>query len=106
MRQDQTNIEVSSYEKADRIYMDEGLAILDLCQRGGDLFAVQAATEKRRLIEAICLNSTWKDGSLSVTWRKPFDELAEVALVNQGVPTVPNFEPLVSELYDFFLLQL
>jgi site-specific DNA recombinase len=32
-RQDQINAELSGFEKADRIYMDEGLAILDLCQR-------------------------------------------------------------------------
>jgi hypothetical protein len=42
MRQDQINSELTGYEKADRIYMDEGLAILDLCQRAGDLFKVQA----------------------------------------------------------------
>jgi hypothetical protein len=72
----------------------------------GDLFAVQAATEKRRLIEAICLNSTWKDGSLSVTCRKPFDELAEVALVNQGVPKVVNFEHLIKGIDAISLLSI
>lgn len=84
--QDRINAELSGYEKADRMYMDEGLAILDLCNKAGDLFAVQAAAEKRQLIEAICLNSTWKAQSLEITWRKPFSDLAPYSFINLGVP--------------------
>ena len=64
--------------------------------------SLQVKQQLRTAIEAICLNSTWKDAKLCVNWRKPFNELAEIAFINQGVPKVPNFEPLVSELYGIF----
>src|SRR5262249_26693148 len=47
-RQDQINTELARLEKADSVFMDKGLAILELCQRAGRLFKVQTAREKRR----------------------------------------------------------
>jgi hypothetical protein len=62
---------------------------------GRGLIQSSSRIEKRRLIEVLCLNSTWKDGSLSIICRKPFNELTEFSFVNQGVPKVVNFEHLI-----------
>lgn len=34
------------------------------------------ATEKRQLLDFVCSNSTWKHGTLTATFRQPFDLLA------------------------------
>jgi hypothetical protein len=40
------------------------------------LFKKQNPTEKRRLLDFVCSNSTWKHGTLTATFRQPFDLLA------------------------------
>lgn len=97
-RQDQVRFELDQIETAGRIYIDESLALLDLCQRAPDLFAVQSAAEKRRLIEVICLNSKYKSQVLEITWRKPFDLIASAAKFEVGVPEGTTLELLVGGL--------
>ncbi len=49
------------------------------------LFAKQEPQEKRRLLNFVLSNSTWKNGELSVTFRQPFDLLAQTtAIVTRG----------------------
>ena len=40
------------------------------------LFEKQNPSEKRRLLDFVCSNSTWKDQTLTATFRQPFDLLA------------------------------
>jgi hypothetical protein len=71
-RQDEITEELASLEKAARIYVDEGIAILDLCQRASELFRVQASEEKRRLGacngRSISCRINTPDPSVSHTW--------------------------------------
>lgn len=83
-RQDKITAELAQIETAERIYIDESIALLDLCQRAPALFEVQSAAEKRRLIDVICLNSTFKSQVLEITWRKPFDLLESAAKIEKA----------------------
>src|SRR5215208_8424466 len=40
------------------------------------LFKQQNSSEKRKLLNFVCSNSTWKDKTLTATFRQPFDLLA------------------------------
>src|SRR5215469_14325957 len=46
------------------------------------LFEKQEPREKRRLLNFVVSNSTWRGGELAVTFRQPFDLLAETALAH------------------------
>lgn len=72
-----TRAEITRHEAADRSYTEEGLGLLELAGMAVELFECRPAAEKRRLLEFLCLNSEFRDGKLTMTWRKPFDVLAE-----------------------------
>ncbi len=52
------------------------------------LFASQEPREKRRLLNFVLSNCTWKDGEVVATFRQPFDMLSETvtaaASIEQG----------------------
>jgi hypothetical protein len=62
--------------------MEEGVQLLELAQSAQRLFEKQEAREKRRLLDFVVSNCTWKDGELAITFRQPFDLLAETALTH------------------------
>lgn len=63
------------HQRANRSYVDEGVRLLELSQRAAILYEKQTAREKRRIINFVCSNSSWKDGLLRPTYRQPFDML-------------------------------
>ena len=69
--------DIEAHEAADHSYMEEGLALLELAARAVDLYEKQPPAERRKLLNFVILNSTWRDRDLEVTWRQPFDLLAE-----------------------------
>ena len=58
-------------------YLDEGIRILELSRCAPELFRKQEAREKRRFLNFVLSNSTWTNGELEVTYRQPFDMIAE-----------------------------
>jgi len=54
------------------------LGILELAQRVVELYDRQDMMEKRKLLNFVLSNSTWRDGILEVVYRKPFDLLANM----------------------------
>ena len=62
-----------------RTYLPEGVRLLELARRAPDLFETQVPHEKRRLLNFVVSNCTWKDGRLSADFRQPFDMLAVTA---------------------------
>ena len=70
---------ITAQGSADRSYLDEGVRLIELAHGASRLFAKQGPLEKRRLLNFVLSNSTWKNGELSVTFRQPFDLLAEAA---------------------------
>jgi site-specific DNA recombinase len=60
--------------------MDVGVRLLELARNARWLFERQEAREKRRLLNFLVSNCSWKSGELTVTLRQPFDLLAETTL--------------------------
>jgi hypothetical protein len=76
-QQDYCLREIERHQTADRSYLEEGVRLLELARSAQRLFAGQESREKRRLLNFVVSNSTWKSKKLEVTMRQPFDMLAE-----------------------------
>jgi site-specific DNA recombinase len=74
--------EIERHQAANRSYMDEGMQLLELAQNAQRLFEKQEPREKRRLLNFMVSNCTWKGGELAVAFRQPFDLLAKTALAH------------------------
>jgi hypothetical protein len=53
--------------------LPEGRQLLELIKIMPILFERQPPREKRELLKFVISNSTWKDGTLTVSYRQPFD---------------------------------
>jgi site-specific DNA recombinase len=76
--------EITLHQAADQCYLDEGVRLLELAHSSQRLFAKQEPNEKRRLLNFVLSNSTWKSGALSITFRQPFDLISEIATSGRG----------------------
>ena len=56
--------------------MEAGIRILELSRNMHRLFAKQPADEKRRSLDFVVSNCSWKGGKLTPEFRQPFDMLA------------------------------
>lgn len=75
--QDRIQRSLDDHRAADRAYVESGVRLLELASRAHELFVKQVPSEKRRLLNFLVSNSTWKDGALTVTFRQPFDLLMD-----------------------------
>jgi site-specific DNA recombinase len=64
---------IEEHQTADQTYLEEGIRLLELGRRAHELFQKQEPREKRRLLDFVLSNCTWKDGALQATFRQPFD---------------------------------
>jgi site-specific DNA recombinase len=71
--QDRLMRAIESHQAADQTYLEEGIRLLELGRRAHELFQKQEPREKRRLLDFVLSNCTWKDGELQATFRQPFD---------------------------------
>ena len=62
-------------------YLEEGVRILELARNAQRLFKKQKSREKRRLLNFVVSNCSWKGGELTATLRQPFDLLAETTAI-------------------------
>ncbi len=69
-------VEIRRHEAADWSYVTDGVKILELAQSAKRLFQAQEPKEKRRLLDFVLSNCTWKGGCLTANFRQPFDLLA------------------------------
>jgi site-specific DNA recombinase len=79
--QDRCLREISLHQTADQSYLEEGAQLLELAQGAAGLFQKQNAHEKRRLLNFVLSNCTWKGGELQTTFRQPFDLLAQTTAI-------------------------
>jgi DNA invertase Pin-like site-specific DNA recombinase len=70
---------IDEHQAANRSYLDEGVQLLELAGRAYELFRQQEPREQRRLLDFLLSNCTWKDNQLAVTFRQPFDMIADAA---------------------------
>ncbi len=68
--------QIAEHEDANHDYFKDGVRLLELSKKAYFLFKKQNQSEKRKLLDFVCSNSTWKDRTLTVTFRQPFDILA------------------------------
>lgn len=68
--------ELARHEKADRAYTEEGIALLELAGMALELYHSQDPSQRRRLLDFLCLNSEFRGNHVVVAFKKPFDELA------------------------------
>ena len=79
VEQDRIQQAIEQHQAANRVYLVEGVRLLELARRAHLLFAKQESHEKRRLLNFVLSNCTWKDGKLDATYCQPFDMLAIAA---------------------------
>jgi site-specific DNA recombinase len=79
--QDRCLREIERHQAADRSYLEEGVRLLELARNAQRLFEKQEPREKRRLLNFVVSNCTWKGGELVADLRQPFDLLAETTAI-------------------------
>jgi site-specific DNA recombinase len=90
--QDRFRRDIERHRNADRSYLSEGLALLELANNAQRLFAQQEPREKRRLLNFLLSNCTRNDGVLIASFRQPFDMLAEtIAAVRSDTASKSGF---------------
>ncbi|MBM4300250.1 MAG: hypothetical protein FJ121_01785 [Deltaproteobacteria bacterium] len=94
-------IKIEKHENANHIYLEEGGRILELAQHAVILYEKQDMLEKRRLLNFVFSNSSWKDGRLSPVYRKPFDLLAVTNLAYQREKALSSAQ---EDLFDIWCL--
>ena len=57
------------------------MRLIELAQNAQRLFEKQNSREKRRLLNILVSNSSWRDHELTVTLRQPFDLIAETTAI-------------------------
>jgi len=80
--QDRLLRSIEEHQTANRTYIDEGVRLLELAHRAYELFQKQEPSEKRRLLNFLLSNCTWKGGELRATFRQPFDMIAVSNVAN------------------------
>lgn len=78
--EERTHLEIliQQLEGQQRNYLHEGVKLIELLQNVVPLYDRQNAREKRRLLNFVCSNSTWKGGELHTELRQPFDLIANM----------------------------
>ncbi len=91
--QDRCLREIERHQAADRSYLEEGVRLLELARNAQRLFEKQEPREKRRLLNFVVSNCTWKGGELVANLRQPFDLLAETKAIEAQAArgNRPNF---------------
>ena len=64
---------IEEHQAANQSYLEEGVRLLELAQRAHSLFQKQEPREKRRLLNFLLSNCSWKAGELIPVFRQPFD---------------------------------
>jgi site-specific DNA recombinase len=91
--------EIERHQNADKSYLEEGVALLDLARNAQRLFAKQEPREKRRLLNFVLSNCTWEDGEVVSTFRQPFDMLAETVTAAAHVGAGDGAESAKTEIW-------
>jgi site-specific DNA recombinase len=79
--QDQCLRGIERYQAADRTYLEEGVQLVELARNAHRLFEKQEPREKRRLLNFVVSNCTWKGRELVANLRQPFDLLAKTTAI-------------------------
>ncbi|MFQ5479256.1 MAG: recombinase family protein [Candidatus Binatia bacterium] len=91
--QDRCLRDIERHQGADQSYLEDGVRLFELAHNAQRLFAKQDARQKRRLLNFLVSNCSWRDGELTATLRQPFDLIAETTAIEakrKAAGEVPN----------------
>lgn len=98
-RKEQEDImeKIQKHQKANHIYIHEGVKLLELAHDAYRLYVKQNAAEKRKLLDFVISNSVWDGESLAVEFKQPFDilvknKLAIESKITDDIPKTAVFE--------------
>ena len=77
--QDRVAEAIRDHRRADRSYTDTGVRLLELASGAHDAFMSQGSEERRKLLQLLVSNSSWKHGRLAVELHAPFDSILSEA---------------------------
>jgi site-specific DNA recombinase len=69
--------ELDRYDHADQAFIEAAPLLLELANRGFELYESMDTPNRRRLLNFLCSNCVWTPDALTVIWREPFDVFAE-----------------------------
>ncbi len=69
--------EVARHDRADASHVEQGIALLELAGNAVGLYESRDPAKRRHLLEFLCSNSEFRGDKIAVTWRSPFDGLAQ-----------------------------
>jgi site-specific DNA recombinase len=100
-RGEQTGIlgRMSQHQGANQSYIEDGVRLLELAKRAGKLFEKQVPSEKRKMLKLLLSNSRFQDGTLSVTYRQPFDMLVKTIAADKAAPRTGTDDLPHSEIW-------
>ena len=84
--QDRLLLSIEEHQSANQTYLEEGVRLLELAQGAHKLFEKQPANEKRRLLNFLLSNCSWKGGEITATFRQPFDLLRDARYADRLQP--------------------
>lgn len=76
-QQDEILAKIERHQNANRGYIESGVKILELSKKAYSLYSQNPPQIKRQILNFLLSNCTFDDGSLSFTYKKPFDLIAE-----------------------------
>jgi site-specific DNA recombinase len=90
--QDRLLQSIEEHQVANQTYLEEGVRLLELAQLAHPLFQKQEPREKRRLLNFLLSNCSWKGGELIAVFRQPFDMLVDANSARKRAqePVVPS----------------
>lgn len=69
--------QIGIHENATRDFLKVGSQIIDIAEQALTLYQAQNNTDRRRLLDSLLSQLSYSDGTLCVTYRKPFNYLVE-----------------------------
>ena len=88
---------IEEHQAANQTYLEEGVRLLELAQQAHRLFQKQEPREKRRLLNFLLSNCSWKGGGLTAAFRQPFDMLVVATAAQEQAKLATTGSAAVSE---------
>ena len=76
---DRLKVRLVAIQKADKNYLENANLIIELAKKALPLFQKQNATQKRRLVDILVSNCTYKDETLDIELKSVFGEVMKTA---------------------------
>ena len=84
--QERNEQSMTKHREVDQVYLEEGIELLELPRSVHAMFETPPPREKRRLLDFVISNSTWKASELSISYRQPFDMLTATTAGDEKIP--------------------